>query len=56
MVKKKHSIIIESTVITKALMLLVTLMIMFFILTFDWNKFLEEKRKQLKQIMNYRKS
>lgn len=46
----------ESTVITEAIMLLVTLTIMFFILAFDWNKFLEDKRKQLKQIMNYRKN
>jgi len=46
----------ESTVITEAVMLLVTLTIMFFILAFDWNKFLEDKRKKLKQIMNYRKN
>ena len=46
----------ESTVITEAVMLLVTLTIMFFILAFDWNKFLEDKRKQLKQLMNYRKN
>jgi len=45
----------ESTVITEAIMLLVTLTIMFLILSFDWNKFLEDKRKKLKQIMNYRK-
>jgi hypothetical protein len=41
-----------STVITEALMLLVTLTIMFFILGFNWNKFLEDKRNKLKQIMN----
>jgi hypothetical protein len=41
-----------STVITEALMLLVTLTIMFFILGFNWNKFLEDKRNNLKQIMN----
>jgi membrane protein YqaA with SNARE-associated domain len=46
----------ESTVITEAIMLLVTLTIMFFILAFDWNKFLEDQRKKLKQIMNYRKN
>lgn len=46
----------ESTVITEAIMLLVTLTIMYFILAFDWNKFLEEKRKQLKKIMNSRKN
>lgn len=46
----------ESTVITEAIMLLVTHTIMFFILAFDWNKFLEDRRKQLKQIMNYRKT
>ncbi len=40
-----------STVITEALMLLVTLTIMFFILGFNWNKFLEDKRNKLKQIM-----
>ena len=45
----------ESTVITEAIMLLVTLTIMFLILSFDWNKFLEDKRKKIKQIMNYRK-
>lgn len=45
----------ESTVITEAIMLLVTLTIMFLILSFDWNKFLEDKRKKLRQIMNYRK-
>ena len=42
----------ESTVITEAIMLLVTLTIMFLILSFDWNKFLEDKRKKIKQIMN----
>jgi len=45
----------ESTVITEAIMLLVTLTIMFLILSFDWNKFLEDKRKKLRQIMNYPK-
>jgi len=45
----------ESTVITEVVMLLVALTIMFFILAFDWNKFLEDKRKKIKQIMNYRK-
>jgi hypothetical protein len=40
-----------STVITEALMLLVTLTIMFFILGFNWNKFLEDNRNKLKQIM-----
>ena len=44
----------ESTVITEAIMLLVTLTIMFFILGFDWNKFLEDKREKIKQIMHYR--
>ena len=44
----------ESTVITEAIMLLVTLTIMFLILSFDWNKFLEDKRKKIKQIMNRR--
>lgn len=46
----------ESTVITEAIMLLLTLTLMYFILGFDWNKFLEDKRKKLKQIMNYRKN
>ena len=41
----------ESTVITEAIMLLVTLTIMFLILSFDWNKFLEDKRKKIKQII-----
>jgi hypothetical protein len=45
-----------STVITEALMLLVTLTIMFFILGFNWNKFLEDKRNQLKQIMKPRRN
>ncbi|MFX0072341.1 MAG: hypothetical protein ACFFAO_14740 [Candidatus Hermodarchaeota archaeon] len=45
----------ESTVITEALMLLVTLTIMFFILAFNWNKFLEDKRKQLKSLKHKRK-
>ncbi|TFG03387.1 MAG: hypothetical protein EU539_12285 [Promethearchaeota archaeon] len=41
----------ESTVITEALMLLVTLTIMLFILAFDWNKFLEDKRNKLRNII-----
>ena len=44
----------ESTVITEAILLLVTLTIMFFILAFDWNKFLEDKRKKIKEIMKRR--
>jgi hypothetical protein len=42
----------ESTVITEAIMLLITLTIMFFILAFDWNKFLEDKRAKIKNLLN----
>jgi hypothetical protein len=35
-----------SSVITEALMLIATLTIMFFILAFDWNKFLDKRSKK----------
>jgi hypothetical protein len=39
-----------STVITEAIMLLVTLTIMLFILGFNWNKFLEDKRAKIRNL------
>jgi hypothetical protein len=41
-----------STVITEAIMLLVTLTIMLFILGFNWNKFLEDKRAKIRNLKN----
>ena len=34
-----------SSVVTEALMLIATLTIMFFILAFDWNKFIDKRSK-----------
>lgn len=41
-----------SNVITEAIMLLVTLTLMFFILAFNWQKYFEEKRKNIKDPAN----
>lgn len=41
-----------SAVITEAIMLLLTLTIMFFILAFNWNKYFENKQKTAKTIKN----
>ena len=39
----------RSSIITEAILLLVTITVMFFIMSFDWTKFLEKRRKKIRK-------